>query len=93
MPSGIRLVSEAAELAARRDSGWQRKGRGEEPSINRLAEVANLLMVTDGETPFEELKRTGTFDFKVGQAELTYKFDVGLDVVAEFQGLCRMPDK
>ncbi|WP_316190238.1 hypothetical protein [Bradyrhizobium sp. SZCCHNS2096] len=50
-------------------------------------------MVTDGETPFEELKRTGTFDFKVGQAELTYKFDVGLDVVAEFQGLCRMPDK
>ncbi|WP_316219221.1 hypothetical protein [Bradyrhizobium sp. SZCCHNR2026] len=43
--------------------------------------------------PFEELKRTGTFDFKVGQAELTYKFDVGLDVVAEFQGLCRMPDK
>ena len=45
MLSGIRLVSEAAELAARRHLGRQRKGRGDEPYINHLAEVANLLSI------------------------------------------------
>ncbi|MHC2254249.1 (p)ppGpp synthase/HD superfamily hydrolase [Bradyrhizobium embrapense] len=45
----VRLISEAAELAARRHSGMARKGRGNEPYINHLAEVANLLAeVTDG---------------------------------------------
>jgi len=45
----LRLVSEAADLAARRHNGMQRKGRGSEPYINHLAEVANLLArVTDG---------------------------------------------
>jgi guanosine-3',5'-bis(diphosphate) 3'-pyrophosphohydrolase len=45
----IRLVSEAAELAARRHNGMARKGRGSEPYINHLAEVANLLAAaTDG---------------------------------------------
>jgi len=39
----LRLVSEAAELAARRHNGMARKGRGNEPYINHLAEVANLL--------------------------------------------------
>src|SRR5438445_13311225 len=49
MLSGIRLVSEAAELAARRHLGQRRKGRGDEPYINHLAEVANLLATaTDG---------------------------------------------
>ena len=43
MLTGLRLVSEAAELAARRHNGMQRKGRGNEPYINHLAEVANLL--------------------------------------------------
>ncbi len=43
MLSGIRLVSEAAELAARRHNGMRRKGRSDEPYINHLAEVANLL--------------------------------------------------
>jgi guanosine-3',5'-bis(diphosphate) 3'-pyrophosphohydrolase len=43
MLTGIRLVSEAAELAARRHNGQRRKGRGDEPYINHLAEVANLL--------------------------------------------------
>jgi guanosine-3',5'-bis(diphosphate) 3'-pyrophosphohydrolase len=43
MLSPIRLVSEAAELAARRHGGMRRKGRGDEPYINHLAEVANLL--------------------------------------------------
>ena len=45
----IRLISEAAELAARRHNGMARKGRGNEPYINHLAEVANLLAIaTDG---------------------------------------------
>ncbi|WP_445218235.1 HD domain-containing protein [Bradyrhizobium sp. Pa8] len=49
MLSAIRLISEAAELAARRHNGMARKGRGNEPYINHLAEVANLLAVaTDG---------------------------------------------
>jgi guanosine-3',5'-bis(diphosphate) 3'-pyrophosphohydrolase len=39
----LRLVCEAAELAARRHNGMARKGRGNEPYINHLAEVANLL--------------------------------------------------
>ena len=43
------LVSEAAELAAYRHNGMARKGRGNEPYINHLAEVANLLAAaTDG---------------------------------------------
>jgi guanosine-3',5'-bis(diphosphate) 3'-pyrophosphohydrolase len=50
MLTGLRLVSEAAELAARRHSGQQRKGHEGEPYINHLAEVASLLAaVTDGE--------------------------------------------
>jgi len=52
MLTGIRLVSEAAEFAARRHTGQQRKGRGDEPYINHLAEVANLLSAaTNGEDP------------------------------------------
>jgi len=49
MLSPIRLISEAAELAAHRHKGMARKGRGNEPYINHLAEVANLLATaTDG---------------------------------------------
>jgi guanosine-3',5'-bis(diphosphate) 3'-pyrophosphohydrolase len=49
MLAPLRLVSEAAELAARRHNGMARKGRGNEPYINHLAEVANLLSVaTEG---------------------------------------------
>ena len=49
MLPAIRLISEAAELAARRHNGMARKGRGNEPYINHLAEVANLLAAaTDG---------------------------------------------
>ncbi|RZN23508.1 HD domain-containing protein [Bradyrhizobium sp. Leo121] len=45
----IRLISEAAEFAAHRHTGMARKGRGNEPYINHLAEVANLLATaTDG---------------------------------------------
>jgi (p)ppGpp synthase/HD superfamily hydrolase len=49
MLPALRLVSEAAELAAHRHNGMARKGRGSEPYINHLAEVANLLAAaTDG---------------------------------------------
>lgn len=49
MLSAVRLISEAADLAARRHNGMARKGRGSEPYINHLAEVANLLATaTDG---------------------------------------------
>ena len=44
----ICLVSEAAELAARRHTGLARKGRGNEPYVNHLAEVANLLATATG---------------------------------------------
>src|ERR1700749_3485153 len=43
MLAPLRMVSEAAELAARRHNGMARKGRGSEPYINHLAEVANLI--------------------------------------------------
>jgi guanosine-3',5'-bis(diphosphate) 3'-pyrophosphohydrolase len=43
MLPALRLVSEAAEFAVRRHNGMARKGRGNEPYINHLAEVANLL--------------------------------------------------
>ena len=49
MLPAVRLISEAAELAARRHNGMARRGRGNEPYINHLAEVANLLAAaTDG---------------------------------------------
>ena len=49
MLPAVRLISEAAELAARRHNGMARKGRRNEPYINHLAEVANLLAAaTDG---------------------------------------------
>jgi guanosine-3',5'-bis(diphosphate) 3'-pyrophosphohydrolase len=49
MLSGLSLVSAAADLAARRHNGMARKGRGNEPYVNHLAEVASILAgVTDG---------------------------------------------
>src|ERR1700694_2482334 len=49
MLTGLRVVSEAADFAARRHTGQQRKGRGNEPYVNHLAEVADLLSIaTDG---------------------------------------------
>ena len=44
----LRLVSEAALLAAQRHSGMARKGRGNEPYVNHLAEVANLVSEASG---------------------------------------------
>ena len=49
MLTGIRLVSKAAEFAAQRHTGKARKARPDEPYVNHLAEVANILAeVTDG---------------------------------------------
>ena len=78
MLSGIRLVSEAAELAARLHNGMARKGRGGEPYINHLAEVANLrAAATDGADA--ELVAAGWLhdtieDTETTPAELAQKF-------------------
>jgi guanosine-3',5'-bis(diphosphate) 3'-pyrophosphohydrolase len=78
MLTGIRLISEAAEFAARRHTGQKRKGRGEEPYINHLAEVANLLSAaTNGEDP--ELVAAGWLhdtleDTETTQEELARRF-------------------
>jgi guanosine-3',5'-bis(diphosphate) 3'-pyrophosphohydrolase len=88
MLTGLRLVSEAADLAARRHSGMARKGRGNEPYLNHLAEVANLLaLVTDGADA--ELVAAGWLhdtieDTKTTREELAPKFgDHVADLVAE----------
>jgi (p)ppGpp synthase/HD superfamily hydrolase len=88
MLTGLRLVSEAAEFAARRHSGKARKGRGNEPYINHLAEVANLLAtVTDGADP--ELVAAGWLhdtieDTETTREELAQEFgDRVADLVAE----------
>jgi guanosine-3',5'-bis(diphosphate) 3'-pyrophosphohydrolase len=71
MLSGIRLVSEAAELAALRHNGQTRKGRGEEPYINHLAEVANMLSaVTNGEDA--ELVAAGWLHDTIEDSETTH---------------------
>jgi (p)ppGpp synthase/HD superfamily hydrolase len=48
MLAPLRLVSEAALFAAQRHNGMARKGRGNEPYINHLAEVANLVCEATG---------------------------------------------
>src|SRR5215813_13805643 len=66
----VRLVSEAAELAAHRHNGMARKGRGNEPYINHLAEVANLLSAaTDGADA--ELVAAGWLHDTIEDTEIT----------------------
>ena len=78
MLPAVRLVSEAAALAAQRHNGMARKGRGDEPYINHLAEVANLLAAaTDGADA--ELVAAGWLhdtieDTETTSAELAQKF-------------------
>jgi guanosine-3',5'-bis(diphosphate) 3'-pyrophosphohydrolase len=72
MLEGLRLVSEAADLAARRHSGMQRKGRGNEPYINHLAEVANLLSIaTEGADA--ELVAAGWLHDTIEDTETTHR--------------------
>jgi (p)ppGpp synthase/HD superfamily hydrolase len=84
----LRLISEAADFAARRHSGKARKGRGNEPYINHLAEVATLLAtVTDGADA--ELVAAGWLhdtieDTETTREELAQKFGERVaDIVAE----------
>jgi len=72
MLTGTRLVSEAADFAARRHSGMQRKGRGNEPYINHLAEVANLLAAaTEGADA--ELVAAGWLHDTIEDTETTHR--------------------
>lgn len=66
----IRLVSEAAEFAARRHNGMARKGRGDEPYINHLAEVANLL--SQAEAGDAELVAAGWLHDTIEDTETTH---------------------
>jgi len=88
MLTGLCLVSEAADLAARRHSGQQRKGHEDEPYINHLAEVASLLAsVTDGKDA--ELVAAGWLhdtieDTDTGRDELAERFGARVaDLVEE----------
>src|SRR5712664_2596081 len=72
MLEGLRLVSEAADLAARRHSGMQRKGRGSEPYINHLAEVANLLSIAI-EGADAELVAAGWLHDTIEDTETTHR--------------------
>src|SRR6266478_7815263 len=72
MLAGIRLISEAADLAARRHNGLARKGRGNEPYINHLAEVANLLAAaSDGADA--ELVAAGWLHDTIEDTETTHR--------------------
>jgi (p)ppGpp synthase/HD superfamily hydrolase len=78
MLPALRLVSEAAELAARRHNGMARKGRGNEPYLNHLAEVANLLAAatdgTDGELVAAGWLHDTIEDTQTTREELEQKF-------------------
>jgi (p)ppGpp synthase/HD superfamily hydrolase len=90
------LVSEAAEFAARRHNGMARKGRGDEPYINHLAEVANLLAAATGGRD-AELIAVGWLhdtieDTATTQEELAEKFGERVaNVVAEVTDDMRLP--
>ena len=92
----ICLVSEAAELAARRHAGMTRKGRGSEPYINHLAEVANLLATATGGRD-AELVAAGWLhdaieDTATTQAELAENFGERVaNLVAEVTDDMRLP--
>jgi guanosine-3',5'-bis(diphosphate) 3'-pyrophosphohydrolase len=96
MLPALRLVSEAAELAAHRHNGLTRKGRGSEPYINHLAEVANLLAAaTDGADAelvaaawlHDSIEDTGTT-----REELAQKFSEHVaDLVVEVTDDMRLP--
>src|SRR3984893_2683817 len=72
MLAPLRMVSEAAELAARRHNGMARKGRGNEPYINHLADVSTLLSIaTDGADA--ELVAAGWLHDTIEDTETTHR--------------------
>ncbi|MGY3585385.1 (p)ppGpp synthase/HD superfamily hydrolase [Bradyrhizobium sp. USDA 4341] len=94
--SPICLISEAAEFAARRHTGMSRKGRGDEPYINHLAEVANLIATVTGGRD-AELIAVGWLhdtieDTATTREELAQKFSERVaDLVAEVTDDMRLP--
>src|SRR4029453_12189305 len=96
MLAGLLLVSEAADFAARRHTGQPSKGRGNEPYVNHLAEVANLLSVATGGTD-AELVAAGWLhdtieDTATTREELAQKFGERVaDLVAEVTDDMRLP--
>jgi guanosine-3',5'-bis(diphosphate) 3'-pyrophosphohydrolase len=94
--SPICLVSEAAEFAARRHNGMARKGRGNEPYVNHLAEVANLLATVTGGRD-ADLIAVGWLhdtieDTATTQEELAEKFNERVaNLVAEVTDDMRLP--
>ena len=92
----ICLVSEAADFAARRHTGMARKGRGGEPYVNHLAEVANLLATVTGGRD-AELIAAGWLhdtieDTATTQEELAQKFSERVaNLVAEVTDDMRLP--
>jgi (p)ppGpp synthase/HD superfamily hydrolase len=92
----ICLVSEAAEFASRRHTGMARKGRGNEPYVNHLAEVANLLATVTGGRD-AELIAAGWLhdtieDTATTQEELAQKFSERVaSLVAEVTDDMRLP--
>jgi guanosine-3',5'-bis(diphosphate) 3'-pyrophosphohydrolase len=94
--SPICLVSEAAEFAARRHTGMARKGRGNEPYVNHLAEVANLLATVTGGRD-ADLIAVGWLhdtieDTATTQEELAEKFNERVaNLVAEVTDDMRLP--
>jgi (p)ppGpp synthase/HD superfamily hydrolase len=92
----ICLVSEAAEFASRRHTGMVRKGRGNEPYVNHLAEVANLLATVTGGRD-AELIAVGWLhdtieDTATTQEELAQKFSERVaSLVAEVTDDMRLP--
>lgn len=76
----LRMVSEAALLAAQRHSGMARKGRGKEPYINHLAEVANLVSEASGGADAELVAASWLHDImentETTREELAERFSV-----------------
>ena len=92
----ICLVSEAAEFAAHRHSGLVRKGRADEPYINHLAEVANLLAKVTGGRDAELIAigwlHDSIEDTATTQKELAQKFSERVaSVVAEVTDDMNLP--
>ena len=90
------LVSEAAEFAARRHTGMSRKGRGNEPYINHLAEVANLLATSNGGRDAELIAAGWLHDMiedtATTQEELAERFNERVaNLVAEVTDDMRLP--
>jgi guanosine-3',5'-bis(diphosphate) 3'-pyrophosphohydrolase len=80
MLAPLRMVSEAALFAVQRHSGMARKGRGNEPYVNHLAEVANLVSEASGGADAELIAAAWLHDIiedtETTREELAERFSV-----------------